>query len=617
MDLSTYSDEDLEKIAESKTDLSSTSNEELLSTAGINPGVLKELENMQSSEYGKKLYQGWYGDRSIEEVAIEESAKNQQAKENYAEYGAPAVKAVNTALFDLPRRILEKYSPESAKQVFPDQKTFLGQAGNVAGQVGGFIAGGPGKIGQAAVRGASRIPGMARAAGQFPRIAKTVGEMGKWGVAGASMTPEGFINVPERAKTGAISAISVPVGMAAGKFIAGISKIAAKGAVNTAKSFGVVRNSLKQYGDKIIKSDFVRTTLAPKAEKMFAKSLAEFKEPMQKFVQQGLRIKKPIVQFIAQFKPKEVAQMSAQYGDDVANVVTNVDDVLVAQEKAVGKLYDSALGGVPQDVPSIKIDSTMAKIKQVLKLEGWLDNTGNPTMRATMKASTQNKTMRSLFEEFMALRPGKGMIQTKFGEINVHQWKTLRDQVTQLYKVDPNKKIVVKNVLDTMHREGQRSGLKGIMKARSAFTKYLANVDDAASIRENSLKRVFSLDQRKITQIQRLEKNLGVKILDPSKHIMANQTLHQQMATKHIEGAVLGEGEFFARQLDTAMNAAKTGSTKKQMLQLLGDKKAISQMFKDLEAFNMIQKSKTTLGRLGWLAGAGAVGGQVVKGMGE
>jgi len=510
------------------------------------------------------------------------------AQTTYSEGVAPMLHGLSTAAFGIPKGALNKYSPELSKKIFAEQETLGGKALRAGSETLGFLRGGAVKVGGALTR---KILGRAR---------PFIQEMAKYGTAGVLQSPEDIADWKGRAKQGAIAAGAIPLGLGAGKIIS-------KGAQAGGRVIGSVKGALRKHGKKIMQSDFVRSTLAPKLQQGFDKAFVQFGKPMQEFAKRKLKIAEPIVQYIGKLKPHTISGASAQYGDDVANVVNQVDDALAKQEQQITQLYNQAFRSVPQKKPVLPINKTFRSIKTALKRNGWLDDMGNLTSRAD--DPLQSSTLRALASEYRNLRPEQGLQKSQVGRVTQQQWRNLRDTLTNLYKKDPNQRGTVKSILNAMHREGEQAGLVGIQKARNLFVKHLDDLDNLGKISEGKLSKVFNLDQRTVNGIQRMERSLGIRILEPSRNIVAHNTLNAKLATQKIDDVVLGENEFFAKQLDSALNPAKMKTIRETAKELLGDNALVDDIFNDLNMFRKIYMIKKGAIKAGAVAGLGAAGG--------
>lgn len=68
------------------------------------------------------------------------------------EWLGPAVQGINTAAFGLPKLAAQRFDPNLAKDMFPEQSTFMGKTRRLGSEAIGLMYGGSGKLGQAGAK---------------------------------------------------------------------------------------------------------------------------------------------------------------------------------------------------------------------------------------------------------------------------------------------------------------------------------------------------------------------------------------------------------------------------------------------------------------------------------
>ena len=553
-DLSKLSNKELMKIAgldvggESE-DLSSMSTEELFKIADVPKSRLGRFVSNIEGPIVRSLdpFHGLGGVDTTEELMSERVS--------------PLLSFGSGLAFGLPKEGLKKFAPEVAEKAFPEQKTGFGKILRFGAETGGFLRGGALKTGKFLSKLLLPVKPLAGA-----KKRGVVREALKFGTAGFLQTPEtedqDLLAPKQRVGSGLLSAGLIPAGFAGGRVIgAGLKK--------ASEFTSKVRESLNRNGTVIRTADFVRSTLAPRVNDLFRISFQKFDEGFKNFARKKLRMPDNVVNHISKKTPQKINQSAIQLGEDTQRIVTSMDDAFTNKEKEISRLYESAFSNIPRTERVIPIDNTFRKMRNVLEEAGFARG---DKLTARADDPLQSSTLRSIASEFKFLRPestrfgqitssrdvlnklskqdildnfsfaekevlanrmkttindlvfntdkqtiirglNSGEFQkvtgSKIGKINSVEWKNLRDGLTNLYKRDPGQRITIKKILDVMHDEAEKSGIKGITTARNEFSKSLEFFSLQSKVKENTLNRIFSLDKRTTDNITKLEKYLG------------------------------------------------------------------------------------------------------------
>ena len=514
----------------------------------------------------------------------------------------PITGGINIALGGLPKAGLEKVRPRAAEAIFPKAETFTGKVAEGAFGIAGFLRGVAVKAGSHLSKlilpkiTTPTLKGISPAA----QTARTLGRDAiKFGTAGALQTPENeqgdFIAPRQRAFQATLGATAGPIGFGAGRLIS-------KGAKGVSNLAGAIKNSIDRNGASITQPDFVRTTLAPKLNNLFQSSLQKFDDNFQKFAIRKMRVPKEQVEHIANRGTNVVTQATSQSGGNVQGVLSTADDALASQQKAVDSLYENSLNSIQANVNP---RSALAFAKNKLTALRFRTLQGERTDLA--KSISRNKAL-GVLDDFFEQNRVTG-IQTRAtatpADINKEQFIFWRDSISKSMRgASDSERRILKQFSDAFHKDAERSGFKGIIDARDNF----ANLQNTISLRdkvtEQQLNKAFKLTKAQANNISQLEKKLGIELLNPSKDIVSGRTLEQKLLTQKLDDAVLGESEFFAKQLDQGLDKAKTGTIKQGLKDLLGSDDAVNQIITDLESFRFLQTGKRRA-----LQGGAAVGG--------
>lgn len=527
----------------------------------------------------------------------------------------PVVQGLNTALLGIPKAAAKKvFGEDFAKETFPEQSTLRGKALRIGFETAGLIGGGVGKATTAV--GRRLIP-------QGAKIGRRIlGSAAQGATAGALTSPEDFMDIGQRsiqALGGSIVGGTLPVLSAGGRLIQ-------RGAKQVGEKIANIKESVARRGVSIQQPDFVRSTLAPEAQKLFQKSFNQFDENFQKFAKNKLRIDDEAVQYISNRTPQVVSESANSLKNTTDSVYQNITSLIKEKVDQAIKLYDNVIANAPE-TKSINIHNTYKELGNVLRKYGFINSSGKRTPLAN-EASMQNSIYRKLLDVYESRNnlvgikalEGKDLTSSQMVKmmradretlINKNQFQLIRDNLNQLYREAPSD-INLSKVISQLHIDADASGIQGLQIARKAFREARQLEDrflNSPIIKERKLDKIFKLSGEEMRSLRDLENMLNIKIEVPVKDIVAKQMLEKGLRSQKIEDVVLGENEFFARQLDTAMNSAKYNTVKELMREALGDDKAVDKIFNDLTSFNSILKMKDAIGKTIGVGVAGAAGG--------
>jgi len=124
------------------------------------------------------------------------------------------------------------------------------------------------------------------------------------------------------------------------------------------------------------------------------------------------------------------------------------------KEEAGRLLYKRAMKGNNR----IDTKNFFPLLKKELRKVGFIDEQGNATRFGL--SETKNKTLGQMLDIYESFRPTG--IRTKAisttGNINKFQWQVVKDDMTKLYKSDPNQRGTVKRLLDAFHKDAEQAG---------------------------------------------------------------------------------------------------------------------------------------------------------------
>jgi len=496
----------------------------------------------------------------------------------------PVLKGASALAFDIPRTTLEieiaRGTPGAQQAydfLYPEQVTGLGKALNIAGQVGGTLAGGAGKVAGAVFKGAGKKLGIeALKKGTklgFKRGTKRLAKKALQGAAtGAAFeaatakpTQEEYLKgVETGAKFGGI----FPVGLAAlgkaGKTVGGaVSKTGQYlseqvGGITKATKKTIERLGPARVFDSVkSQANYIGQVLVPKAQQKISSSINKFTKGVEEVATKQLRVPQSVVNDIKKWGSNAIYKTADTYGKTTQGVIDNIEVAMQTKEEAAHKAYRAAVNAFKG--PAMKADTFFRTMKSGLVKKGWITLRGQPTTRYKNGLNSTYDKMTDLFLEMN--RQGtakKGKILGKV--LSKEDFSTYRDLLWDMLKERPSD-ILVNKIRNALYKSAQASGMKGLQAARKAEKKVFEITKDFYNTRgelksllsERTLKKFYQMPKPKVEKIKQLEKYTGIKIIEDIKKINAAQFL-DDMQTQLTD----------PRKLESHLHA--TGSPKNSVL---------------------------------------------------
>lgn len=362
--------------------------------------------------------------------------------------------------------------------------------------------------------------------------------------------------------------------------IGGAAKMIGKGSMDFGRALKV----------GMFQNDFIFNKLAPAVEKTAKKSFEIFNSGAKDFsIKFGM--KPEVAEHIYKIKPKNIVSS----GDNVADVSDEIKFALDKKLKSVRGEYDKAFKSVSSD-KSIDVSGSYLNAKRILKKYGVLDEQGISTKPL---AEVNNAALNKIYDFYLSFRPLPGQNKIISGKVNKHTWMLFKDNLTKAYRAEPNQKIDVKSLLESMHKDAEKSGMVGISKARDSFRKYLSIEDVAERYIPSSsntslrLDRIFEIsnnNKEEIKNIKNVERALGIDIINKSKNIVSKKeylsTLEKVADRKAFHPSVIGES------LSRAASKKELRNTIKQDYDTILGNGATDAIFKDIDSFSKSQTAR-------------------------
>lgn len=375
------------------------------------------------------------------------------------------------------------------------------------------------------------------------------------GAPDAVAAPLGLYSSMALSPGGAAAMKSVGTGVAnvAGKGIQGVGKLAAGG-----------WDALKKSS-----ADYVTSDVAPRAYKIYQDAVQKFTPEIQKFAEEKLNIPKSAIDTIKQSGVQNIQQTRQVLNDSTDQIVQNVQKGFAAKDQAVADAYSKAFSNVPEGTV-IHVDSTKRAMGALLRKAGYLGPGNKPTALAANDI-TENSPLRKLMGFYQSIGANQ---DAKITAVTPFQWNLFRDALSKSRAGSGGLSSEITNILDSLHADAERAGVKGIIQARSLAR---ANFDaqDTFSqtlFKEGKLKNYHNLTGAEKRQLEDAQKYTGVNFIDPLKKVSTGQ---------YVDKLLEYNPERFAKDLNEAVTPKWTNYYLNKYKDLLGPQKA-QEIFNDI-----------------------------------
>lgn len=464
----------------------------------------------------------------------------------------PVARGANTALFGIPRAITRKVAGEDyAKQAFPEQSTTGGKILRAGSEVAGFTAG-PGRAATATARGTGRILGRTAVRGLTKKTIQ--GAVG--GVTGGALTGNTLEERKRNAAIGGVVGGVIPLTRAVGS---GIKKSTAS---------------------------YINDVVVPKAYNSFKNNVNRFSPGIQKFAKEKLKIPETAISTIKNKGTEYVNKVKNLYGRSTDVIYKKIDNGLNLKREEANIAYRNAINSLPKgrniDIqPSIDVAG-----KKLMKL-GLITKNGNITEfgKSEIAKDTVYGKLLDFYQSADAIsgvgklagkeyltagQMAQKMTAGRHTYVNKDQYTFLRDKLNSLYRSRPSD-INVAAISDKFYSSGEAAGAKGLQAAR-ALQRDIFSFEDQYKdkfgrlrfFKEGKLDRFHesSFSKQDLRDLQRLEKYLGVDIIDD---------LDALTASKYLDKLEQYDISRFSTDLNKAVARSQTNFIKEQYRDLLGD----------------------------------------------
>lgn len=331
--------------------------------------------------------------------------------------------------------------------------------------------------------------------------------------------------------------------------------------------------------------DYINQVVAPRATKFIQQNIQQFTPAIESFAERTLKVPKSAINTI---KAKGVAGVEAvrqKLGGSTDAITQRIEQATIAKQQAVENAYDAAFSNLGQGA-HIPVPRTKKAMADLLEKAGWITKQGGKTKLAdaAMNDATDSSALKkiySFYESFDLSKP------TGVSGVNPFQWNIFRNNLSKARTGDKQLSGEVTKVLDALHSDAERAGLKGITQARNLAREQFRAEDDILSsvlTKEGKLDKFHTLSEAEKRKLVDIEKYLGTPFLDD---------LSQVSAGKYVDKIMELNPKKIAADLNKAKDPAWTKTVYEEYKDILGQK-AADEIFQEVLQH---QRASTIVGR--------------------
>ncbi|HEY9874588.1 MAG TPA: hypothetical protein V6D12_14205 [Candidatus Obscuribacterales bacterium] len=431
---------------------------------------------------------------------------------------------------------------------------------------------------------------------------KKAPELLKTSVAGGG-TAGAYSQPTEDRLTSAGIGFSFPFGAKAvqkgGEFVGKFGKFAAKNITGITDD---MNSWIKTRGiDRVLEPtkqsvDYVKTTLLPRAYSIVQENIKKFSEPIQKFAES----KGIAPSAIKSIKTKGVDHINVvreQLGDSTDPIYQRILSGIETRNRQVEDAYEQAFSKLRGRSAIIPMSRTKRAMGKLLRKSGYFDAKNRPTKMAENDIS-ENSVLRNVlgFYQSLDIKAPRGV-----SGITPFQWNLFRNTLSRARGRDKSLSGEIKSILDSLHTDAEKGGLKGIKKARQLARENFAADDfiNDSLIKEKKLDRYHKLSEQEKRTLKAIEDFTGVQFIDD---------LDSLVAAREIDKLTDIKLDTMANELQRASDPKNFQFIKQKYQGLFGDK--ADEIFDDIKdhiiALKLSKEPDTPAGLVGLASRASA-----------
>jgi len=346
------------------------------------------------------------------------------------------------------------------------------------------------------------------------------------------------------------------------------------------------RQSPVQLG-KVLKSDYIKTELLPKAQQAVKININKFTPGIEKFAREKLKISQSAINTIKSKGVNAINKVRDLYDNNIDNIYQKITNGVENKRIAANKYYKNVLNNFKEK--QIYAQDFYNTLRTDLQEKGWINFKGEPTLRYKQGLGVSDRLNDQLTNMFIDVKNhGKLISKSDFSRF--------RDNLTGMGWDNP----AVQQARKALYRSAEKSGMSGIQYARqlekSAFE--IENLATKGLLSEKNLARFHNLTKEQIRVLKQIESYTQDPFVDDLSSLTAGIELDK---IYRITEDIPGQGSMLASELQKATSPKDFNFIKKNLEPFLGN--FTESIFKDLAAHRFATGVKTA-GK--W--GAGAIG---------
>lgn len=346
-------------------------------------------------------------------------------------------------------------------------------------------------------------------------------------------------------------------------------------------------------------ADYLTNDVAPKVHQLFQDAVSKFTPEIENFAREK-NVPESAIRAIKKNGTQAIEQMKNPQGEySTDSISQRINQGLAQKDKEVSDAYKAATTSAKQNKAVIHLNRTKRTMAAILRNHGYIDKAGKETAVASNDL-VQNSPLKTLLGYYKGLNP-----KTEEGvtAVNTYQWNDLRNNLSKLRRQDPS--IEMKVVLDSLHSDAERAGLKGIKEARSLAAKNFEAEDKfskgtggvKAMLEEKGLGKYHAMSGYQKRGIQELANHIGDKnLVNDLDKTSAGKYLDKLQEGKNVEG--------FQKLLNDAVDRKWTVAKQRELEKTVGKVNA-KKIIDEVIAHRKVRIAK----KVGsWVGGLGAAG---------
>lgn len=333
------------------------------------------------------------------------------------------------------------------------------------------------------------------------------------------------------------------------------------------KGTGQVLGKAGKYIGDIVskaKASYITDEVAPKAFSVYKNNVEKFTPEIESYAKTDLAVPEEAIKTIKSNGVNNIDVLSNQYGGSTDPIYQKIQKGIEKKSQEVEEAYSKAFNKMP-DSSLIHVDKTKRAMGEMLREYGYIDSKNKETIMA-INDTIENSPLKRILGFYKALNPNTAEGVTA---LNPSQWNLFRNNLSRLSRQDKSLSNKITGILDSLHADAEKAGLKGITSARNlARANFQAeeNILNSSLIKERRLDNYFKLQESDKRQLKSIEDFIKTPFINDLKGITAGKYLTNIREGKTIES--------FVNDLNSAKDRSKTNFLMNKYSKILGKENA-------------------------------------------